>query len=189
MRIVAGDLKGRVIKAVPGNETRPTSDKVKEAIFHKLGPYFNEGTCLDLFAGSGSLGIEAISRGMDQTTFIEKSGKAIKIIHHNVDQLQIRKKSEIYRNDALKAVNMLGKKQRTFDLILVDPPYEKVSYEKVLETIEQNNILTSDGKVYVECGSLDLITFNPAYFSVSYEKTYSPTTSVMILVKNNHSSI
>lgn len=183
MRIIAGHLKGRVIKAVPGKETRPTSDKIKEAIFHKLGPYFSGGTCLDLFAGSGSLGIEAISRGMEYVTFIEKSNQAIKTIHQNIGLLQIADRCDVFRNDALKALHILSSKKKQFDLILVDPPYEKVSYQKVIQTIATNDVLRTGGKMYIESASNEKIEYNPAFFSVYYEKKYSGTTSVMILEK------
>ena len=78
MRVIAGERKGMPLKAVNGNTTRPTTDKVKESLFNILGPFFNGGVVLDLFAGSGGLGIEALSRGMDQAIFIEKDGKASK---------------------------------------------------------------------------------------------------------------
>src|SRR5690625_4127464 len=99
MRVIAGEFKSRHLKAVPGSNTRPTSDKIKESIFHMLGPFFEGGLCLDLFAGSGSLGIEALSRGMDKVIFVEKSSSAIRIIHKNVEMLKIESQCEIYRND------------------------------------------------------------------------------------------
>lgn len=181
MRVIAGNLKGRNIKAVPGKKTRPTSDKVKEAIFHKLGPFFVGGTCLDLFAGSGALGIEAISRGIEHTTFIDKSSQSIKTIHQNIKQLQVCNQCTVFRNDVLKGIKIIGKKQLQYDLILVDPPYEDVSYEKVLHSIEFYNLLQPGGKLYIESGSIDAVVFNAAYFSILFEKTYSSTTSVMIL--------
>ena len=183
MRIIAGDLKGRNIKAVPGKETRPTSDKIKEAIFHKLGPYFSKGSCLDLFAGSGSLGIEAISRGMNKVVFIEKAKQAVQIIHHNINQLSIKEQCEVYRIDALRALPMLAKQAERYDLILVDPPYNKVSYEKTLQAIKEHDLLSQVGKVYVEYGPNEVIIYDTEYFSMYYEKKYSSTTAVMILEK------
>lgn len=185
MRIVAGDFKGRVIKAVPGTGTRPTSDKVKEAIFHKLGPFFNGGTCLDLFAGSGSLGIEAISRGMDHVTFIEKSNHAYRIIQQNIKSLSIESQTNVIRMDAFRALPMLKKQGKKFDLILIDPPYEKVSYKKVLETIQYLELLTDKGQVYVESGSIDELSYDKTYFRFVFERKYSNTTSVMILERLN----
>src|SRR5690625_5258619 len=110
MRVIAGQFKGRRLKTVPGKNTRPTSDKIKEAVFHMMGPFFQGGQCLDLFAGSGSLGIEAYSRGMDSVTFIDHSNQAIKCIRTNVKELQMEDNSQIYRNDAFRAIHTLGKK-------------------------------------------------------------------------------
>src|SRR5690625_6269218 len=84
MRVIAGEFKGRKLKAVPGMNTRPTSDKVKEAVFHMMGPFFRGGTCLDLFAGSGSLGIDALSRGIDHVIFFDKLFKSNKCIYLNI---------------------------------------------------------------------------------------------------------
>ncbi|MDG0961887.1 RsmD family RNA methyltransferase, partial [Bacillus paranthracis] len=78
MRVVSGKCKGHPLKAVPGNTTRPTTDKVKESIFNMIGPYFDGGVALDLFGGSGGLGIEAISRGIDKAIFVDRDNKAIK---------------------------------------------------------------------------------------------------------------
>ncbi len=77
MRVVSGSCKGKALQAVPGNSTRPTTDKVKEAMFNMIGPYFEGGIGLDLFAGSGGLGIEALSRGLDKMIFVDRDGKAI----------------------------------------------------------------------------------------------------------------
>ena len=186
MRIIAGDLKGRHIKAVPGKETRPTSYKIKEAIFHKMGPYFSNGNCLDVFAGSGSLGIEAISRGMDKVVFIEKAKQAVQTIRHNLQQLSIQEQCEVYHMDAFRALGLLAKKQNQYDLILIDPPYEKVSYEKILQCIQANDLLKQMGKVYIEYGPSKPFMYDSEYFSLSYEKKYSNITAVMILEKNSN---
>ncbi|RBN41004.1 16S rRNA (guanine(966)-N(2))-methyltransferase RsmD, partial [Priestia megaterium] len=84
MRVVAGLYKGHALKAVPGYSTRPTTDKVKEAIFNMIGPFFEGGTALDLFGGSGGLGIEALSRGIDKVIFVDRDGKAIQTIKANL---------------------------------------------------------------------------------------------------------
>src|SRR5699024_11846585 len=97
MRVIAGTHRGRLLKAVPGDTTRPTTDKIKEAVFHMLGPFFQGGTCIDLFAGRGALGIEALSRGIDHAIFIDKSPKAIHTINRNLKVLQLVVQLEIYR--------------------------------------------------------------------------------------------
>src|SRR5699024_1467660 len=104
MRVIAGAYKGRALKSVPGTNERPPSDKIKESAFHLLGPFVEGGNCLDLFAGSGALGIEAMSRGMEKVVFVERSASAIRVIRKNVAKLEMEEKCEIYRNDAFRAL-------------------------------------------------------------------------------------
>ncbi|MGQ0513740.1 16S rRNA (guanine(966)-N(2))-methyltransferase RsmD, partial [Bacillus sp. D-CC] len=124
MRVVSGKCKGHPLKAVPGNTTRPTTDKVKESIFNMIGPYFDGGIALDLFGGSGGLGIEAISRGIDKAIFVDRDNKAIKVIHQNLESCRIQEQAEVYRNDAERAIKALIKREISFNLILIDPPYK-----------------------------------------------------------------
>ena len=109
MRVVSGNCKGKALKAVPGNSTRPTTDKVKEAMFNMIGPYFDGGIGLDLFAGSGGLGIEALSRGLDKMIFVDRDGKAIHTIRDNIHSCGFDDRVEIYRNDAERAIKALIK--------------------------------------------------------------------------------
>lgn len=183
MRVIAGKLKRRKIKSVPGSSTRPTGDKLKESIFNMIGPYFEGGECLDLFAGSGSLGIEAISRGMDKVTFIDRSAPAIKTIKQNVTALQIEEQSDIYRNDAFRALQIFAKKSQKFDLIFLDPPYEKVDYEKLMIKVEESNIVNDRGLMYIEYQPREKIQFNPAIFTLLHERKYSSTTGITIIQK------
>ncbi|GEN30325.1 16S rRNA (guanine(966)-N(2))-methyltransferase RsmD [Cerasibacillus quisquiliarum] len=150
MRVIAGKYKGRRFHSVPGQTTRPTTDKVKEAAFHMIGPYFNGGRCLDLFAGSGSLGIEALSRGIDEAIFIDKSGKAIQTIKQNLKTLKVTEHVEVYRNDAFRALKAIHKRGLTFQLILLDPPYKKIDICLLLETITSSQLLAENGYIYCE---------------------------------------
>lgn len=123
MRVISGALKGRRLAAVPGASTRPTSDKVKESIFNVIGPYFDGGSVLDLFAGTGSLGIEALSRGMDSAVFIDRDPKALQTVRKNIEACRLEDRARIFRNDARKAIFVLAKKKECFDLVFLDPPY------------------------------------------------------------------
>ena len=147
MRVIAGELKGRRLEAVPGKQTRPTSDKVKEAIFQMMGPFFYGGKCLDLFAGSGSLGIEAISRGMDFAVFIDKQPKAIHTIYKNIKTLKIDERTEVARMDAFRALKVTQKNKVKFDLIIIDPPYDKFNYTEILNEIMKRELLSDGGMV------------------------------------------
>src|SRR5699024_9088973 len=148
MRVIAGQHKGRKLKTVRSDGTRPTSDKIKEAIFHKLGPFFTGGICLDLFAGSGALGIEALSRGMDRAIFIEKSSQAVRTIRANVEMLKMAQQCEIYRADASKALHKLSEGPNTFDLICIDPPYEQDIYQPIINKIISAHLLKDQAFIY-----------------------------------------
>src|SRR5690625_4954895 len=108
MRVISGEFKGRRLKAVPGNSTRPTSDKIKESVFHMLGPYFSGGHCLDLFAGSGALGIEALSRGINNVHFNDRNGKAIQTIKNNLQMLNVDDGISISRLDSERCLEKLA---------------------------------------------------------------------------------
>ena len=152
MRVIAGDFKGRKISAVKGNNTRPTTDKIKENVFNIMGQFFDGGRVLDLFAGSGNLGIEALSRGMDHAIFIDMNFNAIKVIKENLSTLKLQDKTEVYRNDAFKALDVLAKKGSKFDMIFLDPPYGKISITELLDTIIENDLLNDDGLIMCEYG-------------------------------------
>ncbi len=151
MRVIAGSLGGRHIKAVPGNSTRPTLDKVKESIFNAIGQYFDDDIILDLFAGSGNLGIEAISRGAKKCIFIEKSIHAHRIINENIDILKIRDYCEVYKIDAFIALDLLKNKGYCFDYIFLDPPYKNQKINEILTKLVDKNLLNNNAKIIVEC--------------------------------------
>lgn len=180
MRVIAGKFKGRRLKSVPGSNTRPTSDKIKEAVFHMMGPYFQGGHCLDLFAGSGSLGIEAYSRGMTSVTFIDRSSQAIKCIRRNLTELNLLNDVEVYRNDAFRAMNILRKKGETFDLIIIDPPYDDINVNDVLLKITDYKLLSPHGMIYVEhrVNTTIKISNNTTVFK---EKEFNETTKITLL--------
>ncbi|WP_042456126.1 16S rRNA (guanine(966)-N(2))-methyltransferase RsmD [Neobacillus dielmonensis] len=150
MRVVSGICKGRPLKAVPGNTTRPTTDKVKEAIFNMIGPYFDGGIGLDLFAGSGGLGIEALSRGLEHLIFIDRDAKAISVIHENIKNCRFEEKSEVFRNDADRAIKALIKRDIQFNYVFLDPPYKKQQLVQLMEKMDEQNILAPSGVIVCE---------------------------------------
>jgi 16S rRNA (guanine966-N2)-methyltransferase len=150
MRVVSGTRKGKSLKAVPGSSTRPTTDKVKEAIFNIIGPYFDGGIGLDLFAGSGGLGIEALSRGAEKVIFVDRDRKAVQTIHENINTCEFEEKAEVYRNDSDRALKAILKRDLAFDLIFLDPPYMKQQLIKLLEVIDSGNLLANGGTILCE---------------------------------------
>ncbi|MFD1774972.1 16S rRNA (guanine(966)-N(2))-methyltransferase RsmD [Paenibacillus rhizophilus] len=150
MRVVSGTAKGRPLKSVPGTGTRPTTDKVKEAIFSMIGPYFDGGDVLDLFAGTGGLGIEALSRGMDSAVFIDMEPKSIDTVRENLKTARLAEKAEVYRNDANKALGALEKRGRIFDLVFLDPPYRHKFGDELMALMADKGLLRQGAVIVLE---------------------------------------
>ncbi|GIP36753.1 methyltransferase [Paenibacillus sp. J31TS4] len=150
MRVISGEAGGRPLKAVPGMGTRPTTDKVKEAVFSMIGPYFDGGKALDLFAGTGGLGIEALSRGMELAVFIDREKKSIDVIRDNLKATGLEKRAEVYRNDSFRALKALAKRDIRFDLVLLDPPYKLTGMDDVLLQLEELGLANPGAVVLIE---------------------------------------
>lgn len=147
LRIIAGQYRSRKIKDVKSSKTRPTTDKNKESIFNSIGQFFDGGQCLDLYAGSGSLGLEALSRGMHSCDFVDTQYQAIKIIQSNLKDLSITDNVNVYKKDALIYLKTTDK---TYDLILMDPPYALKPYKACLELIHSRQLLNKHGIIVME---------------------------------------
>jgi 16S rRNA (guanine(966)-N(2))-methyltransferase RsmD len=135
---------------VPGKHVRPTTDRVKESLFNVLGPFFEGGQALDLFAGTGALGIEAISRGIQHAVFVDKSPISTKVIRDNVKKVKFDQRVEIHTCDAGIALRKLKERKLKFDLIFMDPPYYDGLMSTLLDAISQYGLLSEDGMVVTE---------------------------------------
>lgn len=147
MRVVAGKYGGRPLKTLAGSTTRPTTDKVKGAIFNMIGPYFDGGQVLDLYAGSGSLAIEAISRGMDQAVLVEKDRRAQAIVQANIE---MTKETTRFRLMKMEAKRALAQLTQAFDLVLLDPPYAKETIVETILDLEQGGLLAPGALIVCE---------------------------------------
>ncbi|XFA99286.1 16S rRNA (guanine(966)-N(2))-methyltransferase RsmD [Candidatus Izemoplasma sp. B36] len=147
LRVIGGIYKSRKIKEVKSSKTRPTTDKNKEVLFNTLGQFFDGGRMLDLFSGSGAIGIEAISRGIDMVDFIENSNVAIKTIKENLDLLGINHGVNIIKHDAFRYLNNTETK---YDLIFADPPYALNKYDELIEVIHSRQLLAKGGIIVFE---------------------------------------
>ncbi|WP_280769103.1 16S rRNA (guanine(966)-N(2))-methyltransferase RsmD [Salipaludibacillus daqingensis] len=176
MRIISGEKKGLPLKSVPGNTTRPTADKVKESIFNMIGPYFQGGIMLDLYAGSGAIGIEAISRGMDKVVFVDREKKAVETIYTNLNKAKLIDKAEVFRTDSNRALKAIKKKERSFDFIFLDPPYAKENLILELLFIGEHDILKNGGYIVAEHSSKVSIEDEQIVFKVIRQETYGDTT-------------
>jgi 16S rRNA (guanine966-N2)-methyltransferase len=176
MRVVAGTRKGHPLLAVPGKNTRPTVDKVKESIFNIIGPYFDGGLALDLYAGTGGLGIEALSRGVDRCIFVDNNGKAIQVVKENLKSTRFLEQAEVYRNDANRALAILCKRGLKFDLVFLDPPYATQTIESQLAILESNGLLSPQAIVVAEHDASDALKDEIGELRKIKESTYGNTT-------------
>ena len=150
MRIIAGNMRGLKLKSPKGQNTRPTSDRVKESLFNILGYIESDSIVLDLFSGSGNIGLEFLSRGAKKVYFIEKDPSTISLLKENIKKCKAENITEVYRNDVLKSIEIFEKKRKKFDYIFLDPPYNIGLSEKVLAKIASSNLLNEKGLIIVE---------------------------------------
>ena len=151
MRVIAGDFKGRKLTSLQGDNTRPTSDKIKGSVFNMIGPYFYDGEIvLDLYSGSGNLGIEAVSRGAVKAYCFDHHFKAVQVIQENVALTKQTTSFEVKKMDAEKALHYLADKQVKLDLVFLDPPYAKQLLAEQLNLLQTLDLLNSGAVVVCE---------------------------------------
>ena len=169
MKIVSGTYGGRPLKTLEGKTTRPTSDKVRGAMFNMIGPYFDGGRVLDLYAGSGGLSIEAVSRGMEQAVLVEKDRRAQAIIASNIQMTKESHKFQLLKMEAHQALNQL---QGTFDLIFLDPPYAKEQIVADIEALAERDLLGEEVMVVCETDKVVDLPEEIACLGIWKEKIY-----------------
>lgn len=151
MRIVSGSAKGQKIEAPEGLNTRPVTDKIRQALFNIWQFDVPESRFLDLFSGSGSMGLEALSRGADQVTFVEKGSEAFDCIRKNLKNLNVDDKKAIALNmDVFDAISLMDRQKKEFDLIYIDPPYtQEELYIPVMEKMAASQLLNDDTRLVI----------------------------------------
>lgn len=174
MRIVSGEFGGRLLKAVPGDATRPTTDKVKEAIFSMIGPYFDGGRSLDLYAGSGGLSIEGVSRGLDEAVLVDRQFAAIKTINDNIAITKAPEKFTVIKSTADAAIQRLMGSQ-PFDVLYFDPPYAKQTIVADLEKLLAANLIAPEALIVAETDQNANLPEDLPNFEFLKEKDYGIT--------------
>lgn len=150
MRVIGGIYRGRSLRTVAGLKVRPTSDRLRETLFNILAPRISESAFLDVCAGSGAVGIEALSRGAQAVTFIERNRDACAVIRTNLSSLSINQDATIISRDASLALKQLEQSGRKFDVVYFDPPYASLIYDSVMKELGSGNLLSTDAVVIVE---------------------------------------
>ncbi|HAT55340.1 MAG TPA: 16S rRNA (guanine(966)-N(2))-methyltransferase RsmD [Lactobacillus sp.] len=179
MRVVAGEFGGRPLSAVPGSLTRPTTDKVKEAMFSMIGPYFEGGRALDLFAGSGGLAIEAVSRGIAHAVLVDHQYQAVKTIKANIAVTKAPEKFSVIKGDAVLVLKRLAVEAQPFDLVLLDPPYAKQKIMANLTFMASNGLLNDGAQIIAETNQEAQLPESFGPFTQTHHRDYG-ITDVMV---------
>ena len=173
MKIVAGKNKGRKLKHLKDLFVRATSHKVREALFDIIMPYICEKVFLDVFAGTGAVGIEALSRGAGKAVFLEKNGKCIKTIYENLMLTGNRSQAFVFKKDYVAGLRMLERKDFSFDYIFLDPPYNKGFAGKALSEISDLSLLNREGQVIVQHHKREILDETIGKLKLIKQKKYS----------------
>jgi 16S rRNA (guanine966-N2)-methyltransferase len=153
VRVLAGELKGQRLTTPRGRTTRPTADQVRIACLDTLMPFLGAGPFLDLFAGAGGVGIEALSRGARSATFVEQDGAALRALRDNVERLGLTDRARVLRSDAARAVADLGAGGERFAVVFLDPPYDSPRAAPALEAVAAADILIGGAVVVLQHGT------------------------------------
>ncbi|MFT8390763.1 MAG: 16S rRNA (guanine(966)-N(2))-methyltransferase RsmD [Sporolactobacillus sp.] len=150
MRVIAGENKGRTLHTIASQRTRPTTDKVKETLFNMIGPYFDGGAVLDLYAGSGGLAIEALSRGAAKAVLVDKAAAACRVIRQNLVNCRYQKQTSLLQTDAKRALELLAERGEQFDYIFLDPPYAQQQLVRDIDFLISHALLRRNALIIAE---------------------------------------
>lgn len=180
MRIISGTARSLPLKSIEGRDTRPTTDRIKETLFNILQPEIVGSSFLDLFAGSGQIGLEALSRGADHAVFVENNKKACACIEENIRFTRFEKSSRLLAMEVLSALRSLEGTD-TFDFIFMDPPYRSGLEQEVLAYLSSSRLPAKDGMILIEAAlDTDLSYVEEFGFAVVREKKYKTNKHIFV---------
>ena len=192
MRIITGLFKGAKLKTLKGDSVRPTLDRVKESIFSILENLFKASDfefeaienkkVLDLFSGTGNLGLESLSRGASSITFVDKSTLSLNVLKDNIESLKVKDKCQVIKSDSVKFIDRITDK---FDLIFLDPPYNQGFVKIILNKIDKNEILNINGIIVIEHSKHEEINFDLGSLIVFRQERYGEIIVNFLMLKNN----
>jgi 16S rRNA (guanine(966)-N(2))-methyltransferase RsmD len=178
VRIISGEHKGRRLVGGKAAGLRPTSDRVKESIFNVLQKEVAGRRILDLFAGAGTLGIEALSRGAESVTFVDATASSLKVLRKNLQDLGVQDRSTILRLDGVKALNRL---KEEFHLIFADPPYLEGFPQRIVDSVAQSEVLEANGILILEHHKKERFSFPEQKLSLLKQKRFGDTVISFLL--------
>ncbi|MCI8402271.1 MAG: 16S rRNA (guanine(966)-N(2))-methyltransferase RsmD [Lachnospiraceae bacterium] len=182
MRVIAGTARHLPLKTTEGMDTRPTTDRIKETLFNMLGPYLPGCRFLDLFAGSGAIGIEALSRGAEQAVFVENDERALSCIRQNLDFTRLGERARVIGCEATEAIRRLDRPgESPFDIIFMDPPYDMGWERRVAEVLTAGRLLKEDTLIIVEASlATDISWTKDMGLTVQKDKKYKTNKHIWI---------
>ncbi|HHT93658.1 MAG TPA: 16S rRNA (guanine(966)-N(2))-methyltransferase RsmD [Clostridiaceae bacterium] len=183
VRVIAGTAKGRKLKTIDSNNTRPTLDRVKEAMFSILLPWIHDATVVDVFAGNGSLGIEALSRGAKYAYFNDMSRQCCRVVEENLRNTDFNDRASVHNLDYSKFIQLLHRMEVKADIILLDPPYGKEMIEGCLEAMTEHDICNDECIVLAEHSKQDELVDCIGCFKKSKTKHYGKTSLTLFTRK------
>jgi len=184
VRVIAGKARRLQLKTPEGFDTRPTTDKSKETLFNILNPYLADSDFLDLFSGSGAIGIEALSRGAKYAALVEEGKAAIECIKANLRFTKLESGAEVLAYNALEALRILEIKGKVFDIVFMDPPYNNVLEKEVLLALQHSNIIYCDSIIVVEASlKTNFDYLENTRFRIFKRKEYKTNQHVFIEMK------
>ncbi len=175
MRVISGALKGRRLNAPAGLSTRPTADRIRESVFNILAGSVEAERVLDLFAGTGALGIEALSRGAASAVFVDLAKAALAVIQRNIRDLGLEDRTRVIHWDILKNLNCLISQQRAFDLVFMDPPYETDAVAPTLAALLSCGALSPGARIVIEHSAREPIGFNRDLLTLVDQRKFGKT--------------
>lgn len=190
MRVIAGTRKSLTLKTLKGMNTRPTMDRTKETLFNILNPYLIDCTFLDLFSGSGGIGIEALSRGAEKAVLVEKNKLAADCIKSNLITTRFTKEARLMIADVFQAIKVLERENNAFDVIFMDPPFDKMIEKEVLKQLKNSSLLHKDTLIIVEAAiKTDFTYLDDLGFLLQHEKKYKNNKHVFIDIVTNQKGV
>ena len=182
MRVIAGNARRLLLKTIPGEDTRPTTDRIKETLFNMIQGYVPGSNFLDLFGGSGGIAIEALSRGAMHATIVEKNPKAVKVIEENLVHTHLRDLAEVISGDALAAVQRIASvRKKPFDIIFLDPPYDQGLEDRALQILAGTTLADENTLAIVEMRrDADVSHFEELGWQVVKSKEYKTNKHIFL---------
>ncbi len=181
MRVIAGEKRHLLLKTVPGLDVRPTQDRTKETLFNVMNPYIAGSNFLDLFSGSGAIGIEALSRGAKSAVLVDINKASLDCIKDNLKSTGLIDRARVLATDAVSAVNMLEGEGKVYDFIFMDPPYNKELERQVLERLAFSKLVDENTWIIVEASDKTDLSYCPSLgFEIFKEKNYKTNKHVFI---------